>query len=223
MIRLTREQVREIDRRSIEEYHIPGIVLMENAARSAADVATQMLAGIEKPSVLIFCGSGNNGGDGFAIARHLANRGMIVGIGRDPSAVLKGDAAINFEIVRAMGKAIDIDDWDTLDQLHGCHLAVDALFGTGLSRPLDRVFTSVVDEMNRKTDWQILAIDIPSGLDCNSGRPLGACIRANRTVTFVAEKIGFANPDAKQYTGQITVADIGCPRELIEEIFASTR
>src|SRR4051794_17826475 len=130
MIRLTREQLREIDRRSIEEYHIPGIVLMENAARATADVATQMLAGIEKPSVLIFCGSGNNGGDGFAMARHLVNRGMIVAVGRDPSSKLNGDAATNFSIIQAMGKAIDIDDWDTLDTLPGCHLAVDALFGT---------------------------------------------------------------------------------------------
>src|SRR4051812_15215670 len=103
MLRLTRAQVREIDRRSIEEYYIPGIVLMENAARGVVDVAMQMLRGIEKPEVSIICGGGNNGGDGLAIARHLHNRECDVGIvlAVDPRKY-QGEAAANWQIVQAM-------------------------------------------------------------------------------------------------------------------------
>jgi NAD(P)H-hydrate epimerase len=222
MLRLTREQVREIDRRATEDFHIPAIVLMENAARSATDVAMQMLAGIESPAVLIVCGSGNNGGDGLAIARHLHNRGVQVEVVRDCSDDLKGDAAINLRIIKAMPletRALE----EGVSYLHGVHLGIDAMFGTGLTRPIGPEFAHIIEQMNARTDAQVLAIDVPSGLDCNTGEPLGdLCVRADRTVTFAAEKAGFANPASKQFTGEITVGCIGCPRELIEQVAKMT-
>jgi NAD(P)H-hydrate epimerase len=96
-------------------------------------------------------------------------------------------------------------------------LIIDAIFGTGLDRPPTGDAARAIEEINR-SGVKVLAIDVPSGLDCDTGEPLGPCVRANRTVTFVAEKFGFAQPQAKEFTGEVIVADIGCPRELIEMI-----
>ena len=216
MIRLTRAQVREIDRRATEEYHIPGIVLMENAARSAADVAWEMLAGRDL-SVIIVCGSGNNGGDGLAMARHLHDRGVLVEVVRDWSKQLSGDAAINLRILEKLPIERTVLEAG-LQSLGGVDLVIDAMFGTGLTRPVGPDYSHIIEHMNAQTECPVLAIDVPSGLDCDTGEPLGLCVRATRTVTFVAEKVGFANPYSKQYTGEITVGDIGCPRELIQEV-----
>jgi NAD(P)H-hydrate epimerase len=234
MLRLTRAQVREVDRLAIEKYHVPGIVLMENAARAVADVAWEM-AGNEGEHLalvthfFIFCGGGNNGGDGYAAARHLRNRTRMVTICavKDP-ATLTGDARTNFEIARAMEiKTEHADDLHLMAQLCLCStegapwsgraVIVDAIFGTGLTSaprpPFDRI-AAMINDMG----LPVLAVDLPSGLDCDSGRPFGSCIRATTTVTFVAEKAGFANPESKQYTGEVLVGDIGCPREVIEEV-----
>jgi NAD(P)H-hydrate epimerase len=209
MIRLTRNQVREIDRRSIEEFGIPGIVLMENAARAAADVAVQML----KPGepVLIVCGGGNNGGDGLAVARLLHIRGYAVEVSLavDP-AKYSGDALTNWTIVQAMHIPTG---WESKPAL-----IIDALFGTGLSQPPRAEELAIIENMNEQK-LPILAIDVPSGMDCDTGLPLGpACVRATRTITFVAEKAGFATPQSRHFTGDITVGDIGCPRELIQAV-----
>jgi len=213
--------VREIDRRATAEYGIPSIVLMENAARSAAEVAIEMLGGINSPGVVILCGGGNNGGDGLAIARHLHNRGVITTIvlAIDPDTY-KGDAAINFNIVQQIPLPLmTARDADLPLQINSTHLIIDALFGTGLTAaPRD---TAVIDLLNLRRR-RILAIDLPSGLDCDSGEPFTACVRATRTVTFVAEKIGFANPRSRDYTGEITVGDIGVPPELIAAVVATS-
>jgi NAD(P)H-hydrate epimerase len=221
MIRLTREQVREIDQRSIEEYHIPGIVLMENAARAAAEVAHSM---IERPTnaVTIFCGNGNNGGDGLAIARHLHNRGHEVSIHLLASPDrFKGDALTNWQIIQAMKIPVAMKGPDGID-CGSYDLIIDALLGTGLESAPRAEAVALVEAINRARA-KVLAVDLPSGMNCDTGMPMGACAKATRTVTFVAEKIGFANPESKQFTGDVIVADIGCPRELVEEIFASTR
>jgi NAD(P)H-hydrate epimerase len=216
---LTRAQVREVDRRSIEQYHIPGVVLMENAARAAADVACEMLGDPRDARVLILCGGGNNGGDGLAVARHLHNRGakITIALATDP-ARYKGEALINWRIVSAMKLPTQPAEPDLIRAAYAA-LIVDAIFGTGLSEPPRQPFGQIADAVNG-AGKPVLAIDIPSGLDCDTGLPLGACIIATRTVTFVAEKAGFANPQARRFLGKITVADIGCPRELIEEIAA---
>jgi NAD(P)H-hydrate epimerase len=218
MIRLTRAQVREVDRRAIEEYHIPGIVLMENAARAVVDVACQKAATAREDGAFIVCGGGNNGGDGLAVARHLHNRGwkVTVAIYGDASKYA-GDAKVNFEIVSAMGLPMMSANYDTITR-SGAGLVIDAVFGTGLREAPRDPFGSDVAFAAFVLAAPVLSIDIPSGLDCDSGLALGNAVIADWTVTFVAEKAGFANPESKQYTGEVIVGDIGCPRELIEEV-----
>ncbi len=222
MVRLTRTQMREIDRRAIEEYHIPGIVLMENAARCAVDVARGMLRREGLRSALILCGGGNNGGDGLAIARHLHNRGtpVFIGLATDPAGYT-GDALVNWRIVSAMS----LPHAPATPQLIAAHsrdLVIDAIFGTGLSEAPRHPFAEIAAAINDDTG-AVLAVDVPSGLDCDSGHPHGACVRANVTVTFVAEKTGFTDPFAKRFLGDVVVGDIGCPPELIEAVAASAR
>lgn len=213
-IRLSRQQVRLIDRLSIERYHIPGVVLMENAARAVADVACDMLGNNIGANVLVVCGGGNNGGDGLAAARHLHNREMNVQIFlTSQPGKYENEAKVNWEIVQAM-KIPVVKSLDAMEP----DLVIDAIFGTGLIQPPRSGFEKIVGTVQ---GWKvpILAVDIPSGLDCDSGKPLGpACIVATRTVTFVAEKRGFAELGAGDYLGEVTVGDIGCPRELIEEV-----
>ncbi|MGH7179476.1 MAG: NAD(P)H-hydrate epimerase, partial [Tepidisphaeraceae bacterium] len=149
MIRLTRAQIRDIERRSIEEYHIPGIVLMENAARAATDIAVQMLAKSARPAVLIVCGGGNNGGDGLAVARHLSNRRMTVvcGLTCDPGEY-KGDALTNWMTVRAMRIPM-VDSRHALALEYHCDLIIDAVFGTGLNTPPREAFRDIADTISR--------------------------------------------------------------------------
>jgi NAD(P)H-hydrate epimerase len=191
---------------------------MENAARNAADSAWEMLS--RRPqNVTIVCGGGNNGGDGLAIARHLHNRGANVQIllAIDPIKY-SGDAAINWDIVQAMGLEVaGVDDAAELISPFAADLIIDALFGTGLSQPPRPEAQALIHRINSST-VPVLAIDLPSGMDCDTGQPLETCVRATRTVTFVAEKSGFANPESTELTGDITVADIGCPREIIDEV-----
>ncbi|HYE16912.1 MAG TPA: NAD(P)H-hydrate epimerase [Tepidisphaeraceae bacterium] len=213
-LRLSRPQVRAVDQIAIDRYHVPGIVLMENAARGATEIAWDMLGHTPAP-VLILCGGGNNGGDGLAIARHLHNRGcsMTIALTTDP-ANFKGDALINWRIVEAMrGDRLHIQ---TLDgPLPDAALVIDAIVGTGLTRPIDGPARWAIE---LTVGRRILAIDIPSGLDCDTGEPIGdTCVRATRTVTFVAEKLGFANPASRAYTGDVSVVDIGCPQGAVEE------
>ena len=216
MSRLTRAQVRQIDRLASERYHVPGIVLMENAARAVADVACEMLGNDPAGKVLVLCGGGNNGGDGLAAARHLHNRGfdLTLFLTVNP-AKYTGDALTNWEIASAMGLC-RLEGFEEVMRRH-FDLVVDAVFGTGLTEPPRSPTTAVIQIVNT-FGTQTLAIDLPSGLDCDTGEPLGPCITATRTVTFVAEKSGFANPNSRRFTGEVTVGDIGCPRELIEEV-----
>jgi NAD(P)H-hydrate epimerase len=215
---LTREQVREVDRQAIEEFGVPGVVLMENAGRGCAELLRTL--GIPG-RVVICCGKGNNGGDGFVIARHLDNwqvpvRVLLFGRPED----LTGDALINYRIVRQAGLPMDVHAGNPVDmplvqrELAGAAWIVDALFGTGLSGPLRPPFDQIVQAINGGAA-RILAVDIPSGLDCDTGKPLGAVVRAHHTATFVALKKGFAHPDAREWLGQVHVIDIGVPRRIL--------
>ncbi|HEY7089665.1 MAG TPA: NAD(P)H-hydrate epimerase [Tepidisphaeraceae bacterium] len=214
MLRLTRSQVREVDRLAIEQYHIPGIVLMENAAKALTDAAVNMLSSSGK-RVLIVCGSGNNGGDGFAAARMLHERFSVEIAFTDDPLKITGDAATNMARVLQLKLATSPATHAQIRRAK-CDLIIDAIFGTGLSSPPRAAAAEIIDAMNTR-DIPILAVDLPSGLDCDKGIPLGpSCIRAAKTVTFVAEKAGFANPESKQYTGEVIVGDIGVPKELID-------
>ncbi|MHC4743819.1 MAG: NAD(P)H-hydrate epimerase [Planctomycetota bacterium] len=213
---MSRDEVRGVDAWAINELGVPGVVLMENAGRSCAEFIIEKLEGSGGRKVCIFCGTGNNGGDGYVIARHLLNSGF------EAATVICGDyekirddARINLEILERMGGAIeqlaakDGGSPGRIEELaEGADMIVDALFGTGLAGQLRDGYGELVESING-LDFPIFAVDIPSGLDCDSGRPLGAAIRAAYTVTFVAAKKGFANPDAVEFTGEIYIASIG--------------
>ena len=218
-IRLTRAQVREVDRRAINDYHIPSIVLMENAAIHVVQVLKE-ITGSKPLSVDIVCGGGNNGGDGLAVARHLHNASYRVRVllAIDPEKY-SGDALINYRVVDRM-KIPMIPLTQILKHLASeePRLIVDALFGTGLEQPPREESNLIINAMNDNSA-PILAIDLPSGLDCDTGNPLGpSCVTAHTTVTFVAEKAAFANPRSKIYAHSVAVVDIGCPKEIITEV-----
>lgn len=213
---MTREQVRAVDAWAINELGIPGVVLMENAGRGCAGLIKDKLEGAAAPKVCIFCGTGNNGGDGYVIARHLLNSGfgVTVVVCGDRSRI-KGDAKINLDILDRMGLSIDrlnpADD-DVVARVEeftaGSDMIVDGLFGTGLSGRIRDDYRRLIECINA-SDCPILAVDIPSGLDCDTGRPLGIAVKASWTVTFVAVKKGFTYAQAAQYTGEIFIASIG--------------
>jgi hydroxyethylthiazole kinase-like uncharacterized protein yjeF len=213
---MSRDEVRAFDAWAINELGISGVVLMENAGRSCAELIKEKLSGIAAPKVCIFCGTGNNGGDGYVIARHLLNDGfkVIVVLCGDRNKV-KGDAKINLDILDKLGQSIEqlnLDDGDIPGRVKtfagDADMLVDGIFGTGLSGQLSDAYKQLIESINSQR-CPILAIDIPSGLDCDTGELLGAAVRANYTVTFVAVKKGFVTAKASAYTGEIFIASIG--------------
>ncbi|MBN2317259.1 MAG: NAD(P)H-hydrate epimerase [Sedimentisphaerales bacterium] len=213
---MTRDEVRSVDAWAINTLGVPGVVLMENAGRSCAELIEEKLRDITDPKVCIFCGTGNNGGDGYVIARHLLNNNIRVTIiiCGDP-AKIKGDAKINLDVLERMDQPIEqlnpADDHisDRIVRFTAdANIIVDGLFGTGLRGRLSDEYKQLIEGINA-CRCPILAVDIPSGLDCDSGEPLGASIQATWTVTFVAVKKGFASSNASPYTGEIFVASIG--------------
>lgn len=213
---MTKDQVRGVDSWAINTLGIPGVVLMENAGRSCAELIKEKLKAIAEPKICIFCGTGNNGGDGYVIARHLLNSGfkVIVVICGDRMKV-KGDAKINLDILEKLDRPseqLNPKDDDVPARVKtfavDADMIVDGLFGTGLSGPLRDDYIQLIESINA-CDCPILAVDIPSGLDCDSGRPLGTAVKASCTVTFVAVKKGFVSESAASYTGEIYIASIG--------------
>jgi NAD(P)H-hydrate epimerase len=214
---MSRDEVRAFDAWAINELGIAGIVLMENAGRSCAHFIIETLSKTKKPSVCIFCGTGNNGGDGFVIARHLLNAGFAVTVVVCGNiAKIRGDARINLDILTGLGLKIErLDMEGTADfearvtkLANEANMIIDAIFGTGLMGALRDEYKRLIESIN-ELGCPILSVDIPSGLDCDTGLPLGEAIKANCTVTFVAVKKGFAFENAKTYTGDIFVASIG--------------
>lgn len=213
---MTRDEVRAFDFHAINNLGIPGVVLMENAGRTCAEFIIEKLKDIKAPKVCIFCGTGNNGGDGYVIARHLSNKNfkIKVAICGDKKKI-KGDAKINLDILERMGESIECFDLvkENIDErfenlINGSEMIVDALFGTGLNGQLRGEYAKLINIINN-ANLPILAVDIPSGLDCDTGELLGAAVKANYTVTFVAVKKGFISKKASLYTGQVIVASIG--------------
>lgn len=232
---LSRDEVRELDRRAIHEYGVPGVVLMENAGRGAAELLMRLNP--DRKLVVIMCGPGNNGGDGFVIARHLEIKGYPVSVwlfapgddappGYRSYPQLSEDNETNYAVwnvdhqfprinTRELPKYQGWQDKLVAELSTPCWVA-DAMFGTGLARPLDAPYAELADILNAAGN-PILAVDVPSGLDCDTGEPLGPTIRADHTATFVAPKKGFANSNSWAWTGQVYVVDIGAPRKLVDE------
>jgi NAD(P)H-hydrate epimerase len=219
---LSREEVRGIDARAAEEIGMPTVILMENAGRGAADVLRARADAKKPPNVLILCGPGNNGGDGAVVARHLENWGFGVSVVwfADPGK-LRGDAAVQWSILDKSG--VDQTAWSGdsggLDDLIApFDWLVDGLLGTGLARPVEGLLRDLIEAINR-SGKPVLALDLPSGLDADTGVPLGVAVKAAVTVTFVAPKLGFQAPGAAEYTGDVVVVDIGAPRRLLEGLW----
>ena len=217
---LTRHQLREVDQRAVAEYGMSSLVLMENAGRGAAEWLESLR--IQGPAV-ICAGKGNNGGDGFVIARHLDQHGITstVLVFANPNQ-LSEDAAANFRILQAAEHPMifvsETPDTAQLEQIFSaCEWIVDALLGTGTKGVVREPYLTAISAINRSKK-QVLSVDLPSGMDCDTGTPCGACVVASHTATFVARKIGFDNPAATQYTGAIQIFDIGVPRKLLEQV-----
>jgi len=220
---MSRDEVRAFDAWTINELGVPGIVLMENAGRSCAQFIIETLSKIKKPKVSIFCGTGNNGGDGFVIARHLLNADIAVTVVVCGNiAKIRNDARVNLDVLIGLGlkiERLDMEGTEIIDArvtklTNEANMIIDAIFGTGLTGTLRDEYKQLIESIN-ELGCPILSADIPSGLDCDTGQPLGAAIKANCTVTFVAVKKGFAFEDARPYTGDIFIASIGvepnCP------------
>jgi NAD(P)H-hydrate epimerase len=210
---LNREQCREIDRRAIEEYGMTGLVLMENAGRGCVDVLQRL--GIDG-RIVILCGKGNNAGDGFVIARHLQVRDYACSVYLTCTPdELRGDAATNYKILSHFEVPI-VKSLVQVDTIHPDWI-VDALLGTGAVGEPRPPFDAAIDWMNSQSAKK-LAVDVPSGLDCNTGQPATHTVRADHTCTFAAMKIGFVQPSAKPFTGTVHVCDIGVPPRLLADV-----
>lgn len=217
-----RDEMRELDRTAIEDYAIPGVLLMENAGRNVAEEVMNVLENSSKRNVAIICGKGNNGGDGFVIARHLYNNGYDVKLfllTKCSDILGDGDAGLNLNILTKMkiniNEILDSADVDTMmNEINNCSLIVDAIFGTGLKGNLREPAKSIIVKIN-DLNIPVVSVDIPSGLDCNEGKALGACIKAKKTVTFALAKKGFFVEEGPGYVGELIITDISIPKELM--------
>jgi len=231
---LTRAAAREIDRQAIEAFGLPGLVLMENAGRNAAAEIRQFAVPDRDQVFLILVGPGNNGGDGLVIARHLDNAGLAVRVvvAAEP-ARFRGDAAVNLRVVERSGIRLDwLGDADAADLfprlrdlLAGGTVVVDALLGTGATAAargrIAVAITAVTAWRAEQPHRRVVAIDLPSGLDCDTGAALGPCVHADLTVSFVAAKAGFATPAAVALLGEVRTVDIGVPRAVLAAVARS--
>ena len=205
-------EMAEMDRKTIHEVGIPGIILMENAGIGVVNEIKRILECFENKRVLVFCGKGNNGGDGYVVARHLLNRGALVEtflVGEKDK--LKGDALINFQILESMGHQVkEVASRDDLNIARGADLLVDGLLGTGVIGPVLGLMAEVIDFMNGY-GAPIVAIDLPSGMEADAGAVAGACIRAVSTVTMALLKRGLLFSPGREFAGNVIRADISMP------------
>jgi len=232
-MRLTRQQVREVDRLTIEVYGIPGVVLMENAGINASAAVLDVIVddlGLHptEATVSIICGGGNNGGDGYVMARQLHVWGVAVTVfAVRPLAELRGDAGINAAICDRMKlKILDVSESEGIDHAKTLwaesDVMVDALLGTRFHGQVRAKEASVIEAMNGCERPIVVAVDVPSGLDCDTGEPSNATVRADVTITFVAAKVGFDRETALPWVGKVLEADIGIPLSLAERVVAES-
>jgi hydroxyethylthiazole kinase-like uncharacterized protein yjeF len=220
---LTAAQMRDADRRTIEEIGIPSLVLMENAGRQVVAAMEAIHADLADRRVVVLAGRGNNGGDGFVVARTLAQRDVDVSvfvIGQ--VAEIRGDARTNLEALGRLGiTVVEIADsgaWELhLSEVRDSTLIVDAIVGTGLDRPATGLVETVIADVNA-SGIPVVAIDVPSGLSADSAEPIGPSIEAGVTVTLGAPKLPLVLPPGEHQAGDIVIADIGIPADVIESV-----
>ena len=217
---LSRQQIRELDRYAIEQCRVPGLVLMENAGAGAARIIRRALA--SEACVIVVCGTGNNGGDGFVVARHLlAETASVKACLLGSVNKLTGDARSNYDSFVGLGGQVLLvdgtqDNWQAsfADALAHATVLVDAVFGTGLEREIVHWRARAINLMNETSATKI-ALDLPSGLDADTGHVWGTCFVAHETVTFGALKLGLLTPQGGRTAGNVHVVSLGVPTFLL--------
>lgn len=237
---VTAAEMAEIDRRATAEYGISALTLMESAGRAVTDVITTDHPDPDRTVVFVVFGKGKNGGDGLVVARLLYQRGYPVVLlpAADPATIAPGsECALQLEQVRNMlSPRVDVPPWDPgksleehvrewerrEEEFHPCEkVVVDAIYGTGLKADVTGRPFELIQQMNRLSAQKrirVYAVDVPSGLDANTGRPRGIAVVAHKTVTMGLPKKGFKAAGSRKYLGKLTVADIGFPPDLIEKV-----
>ena len=220
---VTSKQMRKIEQTAIEELGIPSVLLMENAAINTAKHGFRIIHNKQNAKVLIVCGSGNNGGDGTALARHLYIKGIDVKVifAGDTNAA-KGDAAVNLQITKNLGIPIEfvLNTGSSLNiqkVIEDSDLVVDAMFGTGLDRNIEGNYKYLTETINRYAKY-VLSVDMPSGIHSDTGRIMGCAVKAAETVTFGYLKTGILLYPGAEYAGKVHIEDIGIPGVLIEKV-----
>src|SRR6185295_6871767 len=220
---LNTQQMREADRQTIDEVGLPSIVLMENAGRQAVAAMEASSEELASSHVGVLCGRGNNGGDGFVLARTLAQRGIEATVFLFGSVSdVRGDARTNLEILGRVGVTVveitDAQEWELhFSEISECDLIVDAIVGTGFHGPLTGLLETVVADVNG-LGVPVVAIDLPTGVSADSHELTGEAIEASMTVTLAAPKVPLILPPADAYGGDLVIADIGIPGSVIEEL-----
>lgn len=211
------EQMRDIDKKAVEVCGIPSIVLMENAAIACVNHLTQL--DLNRKKTAVFCGKGNNGGDGLAIARHLINLGIDTSVFLVCGDDFSGDALINYKILLNMGADIsEITDINSLKYIIMSHdVIVDAIFGTGIKGEITGICAYVIDSINRFSKFTF-SVDIPSGVNADNGRVENIAVNADMTVTFGAYKTGMLSFPGSDYCGKIILENISIPKRITENI-----
>ena len=221
-------EIQEMDRITIEEMGIPGVVLMENAARGATRAFLDHFDPPVGSYALILCGRGNNGGDGYAIARYLHQEKLrVTVIVLAETAKIRGDALLNLEVIKRMGlniiEAASRDGWNrTSELISTCDYIIDGILGTGLNAPVGGVYAEIIDAINR-SQKSVMAIDIPSGLNADTGQVMGVAVRADLTVTFGFPKAGQLVYPGAELVGRLVRINIGIPNEVADRIPSAFR
>ena len=220
---LSREQMRAFDRLAIDECRVPGIVLMENAGRGAAELIHRRRHFGALARICVVCGPGNNGGDGYVVARRLKTLGReVLVLSAVPLAQLQGDAAVNAQAWRGIGGEVEELDGEAMTTRIATLskeplILVDALLGTGLDREVRDDYRRVIDAINQAPAHRV-ALDLPSGLDANTGKILGSVVRADMTITFAHPKLGLLTTTGSTACGTLRVVDIGVPGALWKRV-----
>ena len=223
---LTAAQMQEADRRTIEELGIPSTVLMENAGREVVAAIETAFDNLARLRVVVVCGRGNNGGDGFVVARTLKERGIDVSVFLFARvAEVRGDARLNLDILSELGlQVVEVPDEQTWElhcrEIAEFDLLVDAILGTGLTKPLGGMLQTMVSNVNA-LGMSVVSIDLPTGLSADTHQLIGETLQASLTVTLAAPKLPLVLPPGESRTGNLVIADIGIPATIIEGVGGS--